>query len=495
MTIDHETRFRPDLQGIRAIAVVLIVLFHAGVPGLSGGYIGVDVFFVLSGYLITGLLVRELGSTGGVGVASFYARRARRILPASFLVLAVTLIASGAILSPIDFASASKDVAASAIYVPNVRFALEQTDYWHPAAVSPVLHFWSLGVEEQFYLIWPAFLLVAWRLGARSTRGLGFWVTVVTLGSLLLGIVLTPLNPTASFYLLPTRAWELGLGAMLVFADGRFRTMPASISAVAGWTGLLMIGAAAVLFDAATPFPGVAALVPVVGTALLVAAGAAERRSWPGPLLASRPMQFFGRISYSLYLWHWPLIVLGAAACGRRQSRDPGPDRGRACGPARRRDVSMGRGSGSSRPVRRRPPASEPSDRCVRIGLPRRRLRRHRGRGHPAVPARDRQCRCRGGGPTRGPDPERQPDTRRPRTDARRTACLGGAIADDTGPTATDSRCAAPRRPDAVAPEPAVTRPGEGAIRKGLRPERPGHRIPAMRRWRSGLGHDRRPVR
>jgi len=306
-----DTRFRTDLQGLRAIAVILIVLYHAGVTGLSGGYIGVDVFFVLSGYLITGLLVRELQGSGRVAVSSFYARRARRILPASFLVLGVTLAASAVILSPIHFASTSKDVAAAALYVPNIRFALEQTDYWHPTAVSPVLHFWSLGVEEQFYLIWPTFLLLAWRLSGRSSRGLAFWVCAATMASLVLGILLTPARPTAAFYLLPTRAWELGVGAILVFADGRFRTMPASMSAVAAWTGLLMIGAAAVLFDSATAFPGVAALLPVVGTALLVAAGASERRAWPQPFLASRPMQFFGRISYSLYLWHWPLFVLG----------------------------------------------------------------------------------------------------------------------------------------------------------------------------------------
>ena len=309
-----DTRFRTDLQGIRAIAVILIVLYHAGVTGLSGGYIGVDVFFVLSGYLITGLLVRELDSSGRIAISSFYARRARRILPASFLVLVVTLVASAVVLSPIHFASTSKDVAAAAIYVPNIRFALEQTDYWHPASISPVLHFWSLGVEEQFYLLWPTFLLLAWRFAGRSTAR-----------SRVLGVrcdgrvararrAAHTARPTAAFYLLPTRAWELGVGAMLVFADGRFRTMPASMSSVAAWLGLLMIGAATVLFDSATPFPGVAALLPVVGTAMLVAAGAGGRRAWPQPFLASRPMQYVGRISYSLYLWHWPLLVLGAVA-------------------------------------------------------------------------------------------------------------------------------------------------------------------------------------
>ncbi len=307
-----DTRFRTDLQGIRAIAVILIVLYHAGVTGLSGGYIGVDVFFVLSGYLITGLLVRELDSSGRIAISSFYARRARRILPASFVVLVVTLVASAVVLSPIHFASTSKDVAAAAIYVPNIRFALEQTDYWHPASISPVLHFWSLGVEEQFYLLWPTFLLLAWRFAGRSTRGLAFWVCAATAASLVLGVLLTPARPTAAFYLLPTRAWELGVGAMLVFADRRFRAMPASLSSLAAWLGLLMIGAATVLFDSSTPFPGVAALLPVVGTAMLVAAGASGRRAWPQPFLASRPMQYAGRISYSLYLWHWPLLVLGA---------------------------------------------------------------------------------------------------------------------------------------------------------------------------------------
>jgi peptidoglycan/LPS O-acetylase OafA/YrhL len=312
------THFRADLEGLRAIAVVLVVLFHAGVGQLSGGYVGVDVFFVLSGYLITGLLLRELRSTDRVSLPSFYARRARRILPASFLVLAVTLAASAVILSPVRFAPVTKDVAAAAVYVPNIRFALQQTDYWHPAAISPILHFWSLGVEEQFYLLWPTFLLLAWRFGARSSRGLGFWVGAVTLGSLVLSVVLTPPDPTSSFYLLHTRAWELGLGALLVLGTGRLRNLPSWPAAAAGWTGLLMIGAAAVMFDASTPFPGVAALVPVVGTGLVIVAGTRGPASWPQPqpLLVAGPMQFFGRISYSLYLWHWPVLILGAVVAG-----------------------------------------------------------------------------------------------------------------------------------------------------------------------------------
>lgn len=311
---DDRASFRPDLEGLRAVAVVLIVLYHAGVAGVSGGYVGVDVFFVLSGYLITGLLIRELRATHSISFAAFYARRARRILPASFLVLAATLVVSAVVLSPIRFSSVTKDVAAAALYVPNIRFAAQTTDYWHPAAISPVLHFWSLGAEEQFYLLWPTFLFAAWRLGARTPRRIAAAVGIAVAGSLLLSLALTPVAPSSAFFLLPTRAWELGLGGLLVLTEGRLRTLTHLASGVAGSLGLGMIGASAVLFSDQTPFPGVAALVPVLGTVLVVASGTPQLGAWPAPLLGWRPMRFVGKISYSLYLWHFPLLVLGAVA-------------------------------------------------------------------------------------------------------------------------------------------------------------------------------------
>jgi len=207
---DQHGAFRPDLEGLRAIAVVLILLYHAGVAGLPGGYVGVDVFFVLSGFLITGLLTRELRQTGTLDLRAFYARRARRILPASFLVLGATLVGSAVVLSPIGLWHATPDIAAAALYVPNFLFALQTADYFHPVRTSPVLHYWSLGVEEQFYLLWPAFLLLAYRAGARTAPRMALQVAVVVAGSLALSLILTTPRPSVSFFLLPTRAWELG---------------------------------------------------------------------------------------------------------------------------------------------------------------------------------------------------------------------------------------------------------------------------------------------
>src|SRR5262245_25846270 len=209
-------RFRPDLEGLRAVAVLLVLLFHDGIPMVGGGYVGVDVFFVLSGFLITGLIVRELRSSGTISLRSFYARRARRLLPAALAAIAATMIASAIFLPPLRLPDIAGDAAASALYVSNIRFAAQATDYLQAqAAPSPLLHSWSLGVEEPFYLFWPALLLLAARVRWATVGRLAALIGVVSAVSLALSIVVTPVSAPLAFYLLPTRAWQLGLGGLV----------------------------------------------------------------------------------------------------------------------------------------------------------------------------------------------------------------------------------------------------------------------------------------
>ncbi|HET7676519.1 MAG TPA: acyltransferase family protein [Candidatus Limnocylindrales bacterium] len=304
-------RFRPELEGLRGVAILLVLLFHADLPGAAGGFVGVDVFFVLSGFLITGLLIRERETTGRVDLRRFYARRARRILPAAAVVLVGALAASVVMLAPLDVPRVAGDVVASALSVGNIRFALEATDYFAAGtAPSPVLHYWSLGVEEQFYLAWPALLILATR-GRRPKWGAAAWLLVILVTSYGAALLLTEASTAWAFYSLPTRAWQLALGGLLAATASWYARLPDGLAAGAGWVGLAAIVATTALLDPATPYPGLAALAPTLGAAGVILAGA--RSGSPGGLLMLPPLRFLGRISYSLYLVHWPLLVLPAA--------------------------------------------------------------------------------------------------------------------------------------------------------------------------------------
>ena len=290
---------------------MLVLLFHAGFPGTAGGFVGVDVFFVISGFVITGLLLRERNATGRIDVVAFYARRARRILPAATATLLGTLVVSWLVLAPLDLPGLAADAGAVVLFGGNVRFAYEASDYFAAAAApSPLLQYWSLGVEEQFYLLWPALLILAWRV--RPAQRSVVVATIFVLAASFAGaLVLTNMSPPWAFYLLPARAWQFAIGAVLALTGAAHGRVPDQIRAVAGWLGLAAITVALLKLGPDTPYPGVAVLLPTMGAAGVVLAGGGRRS--PGVLLRTPPLRGLGRISYSLYLVHWPILTLPAA--------------------------------------------------------------------------------------------------------------------------------------------------------------------------------------
>ncbi|MEU8706454.1 acyltransferase family protein [Streptomyces sp. NPDC048565] len=308
---------RLDIQGLRAVAVGLVVLSHAGVPQVGGGYIGVDVFFVISGFLITSLLLRELATHGRVSVRSFYARRILRLLPASSLVIVVTLAGTWLFLSKARLAEYAGDALAGALYTVNFRLAAAGTDYLaRNSPPSPFQHFWSLAVEEQFYLVWPLLLLLAWRIARGRRRPVAVLLGVLCLGSFAASVLMTNSSASWAYFGSLTRAWELGAGAFLALGTRRLERLPAALAAAMSWIGLACLALAAVRYDDGTPFPGHHALLPVAGAALVLAGGCARAPRGAGRLLGRRSLVWLGGLSYGWYLWHWPLLVIVPAALG-----------------------------------------------------------------------------------------------------------------------------------------------------------------------------------
>ena len=306
--------FRPDVEGLRAVAVLSVLAYHAGLPVVTGGFAGVDVFFVLSGFLITGQLLREVGSTGTVDLPAFYGRRFKRLLPAATTVLVFTVIASWLVLPSTRLREVWGDVAASALYVVNWRLADRSTDYLAEDALpSPVQHYWSLAVEEQFYVIWPLVLLVVGWTVTRSRLPLGVVATgallLIALPSLAWSAWLTHTSPETAYFVTTTRLWELAVGGLVACGGPLWQRLDPRAGAALLLGGLATLLVTFVLVDSATPWPGLAALAPTLGTAACVVGGATAQ-GLPVRVLASAPMVWIGGLSYSLYLWHWPLVLL-----------------------------------------------------------------------------------------------------------------------------------------------------------------------------------------
>lgn len=314
--VPERSAFRADIEGLRGIAILLVVAFHAGVWWLAGGFIGVDVFFVLSGYLISGLLARELAASGAVELTTFYARRAQRLLPALIVVLLATLAIALWFYAPIDQHPIASDARAVALHYGNVLFARNAVNY-HASAENPFLHTWSLAVEEQFYIIWPLLFLAVGRLWtgdqdeAQTKKRLVTMMLVAGVVSFAASLLITATSQPWAFFGMPTRVWEFAIGGVAAIAFSS-RALSSRVAGLLQGAGLGVILFSALAYSEVTPYPGIAAGLPALGTAALLVAGPFASASLVTRVLSNGLLRWFGRLSYSWYLWHWPLVGLGA---------------------------------------------------------------------------------------------------------------------------------------------------------------------------------------
>lgn len=302
--VPRPVRYRADIDGVRAIAVLSVIFFHADEGLLPGGFIGVDIFFVISGFLITGMIVRDMEARA-FRFADFYARRARRIVPAALTMTVITVCLGALFLNPPQFVQLAESAVATLLFISNFYF-MENTGYFDQAAnLMPLLHMWSLGVEEQFYLLFPFLLFIIFRVGGkRAVKIFALCLFVVSLSAALMA---SQIYPKFTFYMLPTRAWQLGLGAMIALFPivlDRYRLAASCVFLF----GLAMIAWSLWFLDSAHPHPGPLSMVPAAGTAMMIATGAVSG-NWPARLIASAPLVLVGKFSYSAYLWHWPIVV------------------------------------------------------------------------------------------------------------------------------------------------------------------------------------------
>ena len=320
--LNAKSNFRPDVEGLRAIAVGIVVLYHFHLGPFRGGYVGVDVFFVLSGFVITQMMLRESEQTSGFSWLAFYARRIRRILPAATMVLCITIAATFVFLGSITGRGVSADARAAALFFSNIHSAHSSANYFTQLSnASPLVHFWSLSIEEQFYFVWPLlfFVLMNAFIGRRRRVALGIAVGSVFVSSVIFSVVITPGNPQQAFYSSFARTSELALGALVAIGTPLLSKIPHRVAHAVSCVGLAMILVAATTYTDSTTFPGFAVLLPILGTAFVVVAGT------NGPVITHRilgvpPMLWLGALSYSLYLWHWPIFAITQDDLGHRPS-------------------------------------------------------------------------------------------------------------------------------------------------------------------------------